>query len=125
MAERVMRGSRLGALSYETEGGAEVAPRALTRYVCESGHESVMPFAAEAEIPYTWECQTCRKPAQRADVAAPEAVAGKKVRTHWDMLLERRTFADLEVVLAERLEVLRGNAAGTMGAAVPRQRKTA
>ena len=29
-------------------------------------------------------------------------------RTHWDMLLERRSVEDLEEVLAERLEVLRG-----------------
>ncbi|MGI8870016.1 MAG: RNA polymerase-binding protein RbpA, partial [Mycobacteriales bacterium] len=28
-------------------------------------------------------------------------------RTHWDMLMERRTIADLEEVLAERLELLR------------------
>ncbi|HZB21605.1 MAG TPA: RNA polymerase-binding protein RbpA, partial [Blastococcus sp.] len=29
-------------------------------------------------------------------------------RTHWDMLLERRSVEDLEEVLAERLDVLRG-----------------
>jgi len=29
------------------------------------------------------------------------------VRTHWDMLLERRTLAELEEVLEERLDVLR------------------
>jgi len=32
----------------------------------------------------------------------------KPPRTHWDMLLERRSVADLEEVLAERLELLRG-----------------
>jgi hypothetical protein len=32
----------------------------------------------------------------------------KPPRSHWDMLLERRTVADLEAVLAERLEVIRG-----------------
>jgi hypothetical protein len=122
VAERVMKGSRLGALSYETEGGAEVAPRALTRYVCSDGHESVVPFAAEAEIPGTWECRTCRRPAQRADVPVADAVPGKKPRTHWDMLLERRTFADLELVLAERLDVLRGSASAKMPS---RRRKTA
>ncbi|MDD6791149.1 MAG: RNA polymerase-binding protein RbpA, partial [Thermobifida fusca] len=31
----------------------------------------------------------------------------KPARTHWDMLLERRSLEDLEEVLAERLEVLR------------------
>jgi len=38
----------------------------------------------------------------------PEAKAGKAPRTHWDMLMERRSIADLEVVLEERLEMLRG-----------------
>jgi hypothetical protein len=34
-------------------------------------------------------------------------VAAKHVRSHWDMLLERRTIAELEELLAERLELLR------------------
>jgi hypothetical protein len=42
------------------------------------------------------------------DGAEPEAKKSKPPRTHWDMLLERRSIADLEEVLAERLEVLRG-----------------
>ena len=33
---------------------------------------------------------------------------GQNQRTHWDMLLERRTIADLEVLLDERLALLRG-----------------
>ena len=31
----------------------------------------------------------------------------KKPRTHWDMLLERRTIPELEELLTERLELLR------------------
>jgi hypothetical protein len=31
----------------------------------------------------------------------------KPPRSHWDMLMERRTVEDLEAVLAERLEVIR------------------
>ena len=42
----------------------------------------------------------------RPDVAAPEAKPEKHVRTHWDMLLERRTIADLEALLEERLALL-------------------
>jgi hypothetical protein len=39
--------------------------------------------------------------------AKPEAPAARKhVRTHWDMLLERRTIADLKELLEERLELL-------------------
>ena len=36
----------------------------------------------------------------------PEAKPEKHARTHWDMLLERRTIADLEVLLEERLALL-------------------
>ena len=43
--------------------------------------------------------------------AKPEAPAERKhVRTHWDMLLERRTIKDLEGILKERLEVIRAKA---------------
>lgn len=35
---------------------------------------------------------------------------GKPARTHWDMLMERRTREELEEVLAERLAVLRSGA---------------
>jgi hypothetical protein len=39
-------------------------------------------------------------------VTAPEAKPEKHQRTHWDMLLERRTIADLEILLEERLALL-------------------
>jgi hypothetical protein len=37
----------------------------------------------------------------------PTAKKAKPPRSHWDMLMERRTVEDLEAVLAERLEVIR------------------
>ena len=49
--------------------------------------------------------------ASAAKLVGGEEPAPKKVkppRTHWDMLLERRSVEDLEEVLSERLEVLRG-----------------
>jgi hypothetical protein len=106
MSDRVLRGSRLGSVSYESDRHTEFAPRALTVYDCAHGHETSVPFAAEAEIPYTWECKVCGTSAVRRDAEAPEAKAVKPTRTHWDMLLERRSIAELEEVLAERLAVL-------------------
>ena len=50
-------GSRLGAVSYETEYGAEPAPRNVAAYRCERGHEFKVPFSEEAEIPSTWDCR--------------------------------------------------------------------
>jgi hypothetical protein len=46
------------------------------------------------------------------DGPEPEAKKVKPPRTHWDMLMERRTIADLEEVLAERLDVLRARRGG-------------
>src|SRR5674536_149962 len=63
-----------------------------------------MPFAAEAELPAAWECRVCGATAQLVDGGLPEPKRVKITRTHWDMLLERRTLDDLEGVLAERRE---------------------
>src|SRR3954447_24622763 len=112
MADRTLRGSRLGAISYETEYGAEPAPRNVAAYRCARGHEFNVPFSEEAEIPTTWECRLDGTPAQLVDGPEPEAKKTKPPRTHWDMLMERRTIADLEEVLAERLDVLRARRGG-------------
>lgn len=101
-----MRGSRLGALSYETDAHVAPAERVVVTYVCPEGHRSVIPMSVEAEeIPYEWSCR-CGRVATRPDVAAPEAKPEKHQRTHWDMLLERRTIAELEELLQERLALL-------------------
>ncbi|TAM91687.1 MAG: RNA polymerase-binding protein RbpA [Jatrophihabitans sp.] len=107
MADRTLRGSRLGAISYETEYGAEPAPRNIAAYRCPRGHEFSVPFSEEADIPATWECRLDGTAALLVNGAQPEAKKVKPPRTHWDMLLERRSIADLEEVLSERLDVLR------------------
>ena len=106
MSDRVLRGTRLGAVSYESDRHTEFAPRLRTAYDCPNGHETAVPFAAEAEIPATWECRLCGATALLRDGAQPEEKKGKPARTHWDMLLERRSTEELEEVLAERLAVL-------------------
>lgn len=107
MGERVLRGSRLGAVSYESDENAELAPRQAGEYDCPRGHHFSVTFAAEAEVPAGWECKVCGSTALLVDGVQPEAKATKPPRTHWDMLMERRTVEDLEEVLAERLAVLR------------------
>ena len=106
MSDRVLRGTRLGSVSYESDRHTEFAPRQRTAYDCPEGHATEVPFASEAEIPSTWECKVCGAPALLRNGAQPEEKKGKPARTHWDMLLERRTTAELEEVLAERLAVL-------------------
>ncbi|MFM8155855.1 MAG: RNA polymerase-binding protein RbpA [Actinomycetes bacterium] len=102
-----MRGTRLGALSYERDDNVEPAERCIVRYECEKGHATLVPFSVEAEdIPLDWSCR-CGRTAQAAhsvpNMAIPEDKTEKHVRSHWDMLMERRTIADLEKLMAERL----------------------
>ena len=107
MGDGALRGTRLGSTSYESDAGVDFAPRQLTTYDCPAGHATTLPFAEEAEIPYDWECATCGAAATLRHGVEPERKPEKHQRTHWDMLLERRTFSELEEVLTERLDVLR------------------
>ena len=69
-----------------------------------------MTFAADAELPEAWECRTCGAEAVRrvGDTVVEVDHSGDKVaRTHWDMLMERRTVPELEELLEERLALLR------------------
>ena len=108
MAERALRGSRLGAVSYENDEFAELAERQVARYGCPNGHHFSVPFSVEADVPEFWECRFCGATAIRDDRSAPAPVRGKVPRTHWDMLLERRSIPELEAILAERLALMRG-----------------
>ena len=113
MSERAtLRGSRLGGTSFEDESGIEFAPRQRVIYDCAAGHEFEIPMAVEAEVPFTWECPRCGAESRRRDGEAPEVKPEKPARTHWDMLLERRSIPELEDILSERLELLRSGAIG-------------
>ena len=79
-------------------------------------------FAHDAEeLPTTWDCPKCGRTAHADETTAHrEATAAgegplalfsprsnSSGKTHWDMLLERRTVAELEALLEERLALLR------------------
>ncbi|OZF43178.1 RNA polymerase-binding protein RbpA [Rhodococcus sp. 14-1411-2a] len=106
MADRVLRGSRLGAVSYETDRDHDLAPRRVARYRCDNGEEFEVPFADDAEIPGTWACRNGLE-GSLIEGTAPEAKKVKPPRTHWDMLLERRSVDELEELLKERLDLLK------------------
>ena len=106
MAERSLKGSGLGTFSLESEAGVAQAPRQVAEYVCAAGHVTTLPFSVEADVPALWECR-CGLEALLRDADRPEAVPTKPARTHWDMLMERRTEAELEELLQERLALLR------------------
>lgn len=106
MAERSLRGSRLGSFSMETDDGVVPSERQIVSYTCPQGHVTELPFSIEAEVPATWECR-CGELGRLQGVDAPEEKPAKPARTHWDMLLERRSVKELEELLEERLTLLR------------------
>jgi len=104
---RQMRGSRLGAVSYETDRNYGLARRQIARYRTENGAEFDMPFAEDAAIPGTWLCRNGMEGTliEGGDMAEPKKV--KVPRTPWDMLRERRSIEELEELLKERLEIIK------------------
>jgi hypothetical protein len=111
MADRSLRGMSLGATSMQSEEGVEYSPRKRTTYRTPDGEEFEVVFAAEAEVPAEWESPKSGKTGVLLDEGgAPveqEDGGERAPRTHWDMLMERRTEAELEEILQERLVYLR------------------
>jgi len=112
MADRSLRGTGLGAKSFEDEAGVEFAPRQEIGYDCSRHHHFSLVFAQEAEIPALWECPRCGAESLRSDIERPEVRGEKPARTRWGMLRERRSIAELEDLLKERLELLRSGEVG-------------
>lgn len=119
MAERSLRGTNLSTLSLESDEGVAFSDRQLVRYSCEQGHISELPFSIEADVPPLWECR-CGLEAKLIDGPEPERKPTKPQRTHWDMLLERRSIPELEELLEERLALLRASRGEK-----PRRKRTA
>jgi len=104
VAERTLRGARLGGQSFEDERGIEFAARQNVAYGCPQGHEFEIPMSVEADVPAVWECPRCGAEALSKAGLEREAKVEKPVRTHWDMLLDRGWEKELENILKERLE---------------------
>jgi len=120
MADRSLRGMRLGSQSLQSEEGVEFSPRKKSVYRTEDGTTFEVTFSADAEVPETWESPRSGLEGRLVgeDGALVQSVVAevKPVRTHWDMLLERRTRAELEELLQERLELLRARRGETKSA---------
>ena len=111
MADRSLRGMRLGSQSLQSEEGVVFSPRRTTTYRQDDGVTFEVIFAADAEVPETWVSPKSGLEGVLLESdgtpVESEHVEAKPVRTHWDMLLERRTRAELEELLDERLAFLR------------------
>lgn len=103
MSDRSLRGMRLGSQSMESEAGVEPASRQRVEYRTPEGESVFVTFAMEAEVPQVWYTKTGQE-AIIVDGEKPENPNEKHQRTHWDMLMERRTTEELEEILQQRLE---------------------
>jgi hypothetical protein len=111
MADRSLRGMRLGTQSLQSEEGVEFSPRKKSVYRSADGTTFEVIFAADAEVPQQWESpKTGQEGILLTSDGEPvvlDQAEAKVPRSHWDMLLERRTRAELEELLQERLDFLR------------------
>ncbi len=112
MAERTLRGARIGSTSLQSEVGVHYSERKTAKYQVEDGSIFEVIFASEAEIPGTWFEQKSGHLGVLLDDAGVPVVSEdsgdeKIARSHWDMLLERRSREELEELLNDRLTYLR------------------
>ena len=107
MAERSLRGMSIGAKSLESDDNVDFAARMEVAYVCPRGHRTILPFAEGADIPSEWECRCGATAHREDDKDNTGADVAKPTRTHWDMLLERRSEDELKTLLDKRLQMHR------------------
>lgn len=102
---------RLGSQSLQSDEGVVFVERQLRTYVTEERERFVVTFAADADVPEVWPSPKTGDEGRLLDDAGErveyEPPAEKPQRTHWDMLLERRSREELEEILEERLAYLR------------------
>lgn len=110
MSEQTMRGMRLGSQSLENETGVNLAERSKHTFICGDDHITEIVFAAEAELPETWQCRQCSHLAALVTDGkhvALDIISSRPGRSHYEMLLERRSTEELEEILKERLAYIK------------------
>lgn len=117
MNDKRLRGTRLGSISSETEEGVDFVDRQDVTFRTDDGEEFVVTFMTGVELPYDWSSPRTSKigrrldangkPIQGTDPNAPAPAA--PTVTHWEQLMKRRTIAELEVILADRIAEGRAN----------------
>jgi hypothetical protein len=91
---------------YLVQPTTDTVARVETSFRCQAGHTFSKVFAADVKSPETWDCPHC------GGIGTCESLAGPGVtpaanRTHWDMILERRSLDELADMVTERLSQLR------------------
>jgi hypothetical protein len=102
-----IRGSRVGAGPIGESERGEAAPRHRVGFWCANGHETRIAFAADIEIPESWDCPSCGLPAGPDQQNPPPAPRTEPYKTHLAYVRERRSDADGDALLEEALTRLR------------------
>lgn len=93
--------------SYRPNRDSAPAARSRVSFACPQGHLFTVLFAATAQPPGIWTCrQHGFEHCPRTDDPEQIEVETKPKRTHFVMLLERRSVAELEALLTETLKAI-------------------
>ncbi|MDR0950033.1 MAG: RNA polymerase-binding protein RbpA [Candidatus Ancillula sp.] len=90
----------------------ELSPRFEVLYDCPNGHQTKVFFSVDADVPADWECDEC---GENAILHGSDGVGHKDVEEKTPLeesyrkLFKRRKPAELEKMLAERLDILHNN----------------
>ena len=96
-----------GLTHYLRSGEGPILNRRIeTSALRKNGEEFDVPFADDAEIPGNWQCRNGLE-GTLIEGNLPEPKKVKPPRTHWDMLLERRSIEELDELLKERLDLIK------------------
>ncbi|HET9873802.1 MAG TPA: RNA polymerase-binding protein RbpA [Propionibacteriaceae bacterium] len=102
-----IRGSRVGAGPMGEAERGDAAPRLYVSYFCAHGHETKPAFAADAQVPDTWDCPRCGLPANLDSLNPPPPPKIEPYKTHLAYVKERRTDKEADDILKEALQALR------------------
>lgn len=90
----------------EAERG-DSAPRVHVSFYCANGHVTRPAFAAEAQIPESWDCPRCGLPANMDENNPPPPPKIQPYKTHLAYVKERRSDKEAAAILQEALQGLR------------------
>jgi rubredoxin len=102
-----IKGSRVGSGPMGEAERGETAARLYVSYFCANAHETKPAFAAEAQVPDTWDCPRCGLPANLDSKNPPPPPWIEPYKTHLAYVKERRSDSEAADVLSEALQALR------------------
>ena len=99
MAERSLRGMKIGANSLETDTGVKFVPREPVYYVCPQGHEFPIAMVLEVVAPSTWECRCGQEAKLRDRDESEDEEIIKPVRNPIGLYVNEKPFESKEIQL--------------------------